>query len=543
MFDVFYIGNKPNVVPHEQEVQSLEQAQQLSKTRYCWLINTYTDYSDWDFLWEPAPWESEHIHAFPSQWQRDSETYLIPKQGHKEINYRTDVKTKRNRASADVVVIDHLDNNVWHATDAIENKAKVVKYTKFVDNYLDTLLRIAKTAKAEYLWICSSVCNYKPFDFTWHPDPWQNKMLHVFPSNDQKFGDTFFMHVPSFRENASKCELLDWYNNNFCTDQTVPRHRLKVVKHSEDSHVGALPDSQQQPLVVYTNDRLWFTSVPIIPLWRQQTRTITPLDPRGCSVIVPRDALSHIKTQLWDYEYVDRSYQTRGESDALDVVFIDNGEVNAEENFKHLEQLLQDKPNILRRVSNVQGRVAAYQAAAKVSSTPWFFAVFAKLKIEESFDFSWQPDCLQQPKHYIFHARNPINGLEYGHMAMIAYNKKLVLSNDAPGLDFTLDQAHEVVPILSGVANFVDDEKTIWRTAFREVIKLKHALAEQDNVETEYRLRTWMNKGQGDDGIWSMQGAMDADEYYDSVNGEFDQLKLSYDWKWLNEHYCSLHGE
>jgi hypothetical protein len=196
----------------------------------------------------------------------------------------------------------------------------------------------------------------------------------------------------------------------------------------------------------------------------------------------------------------------------------------------------------LKRVTNVKGRVAAYQAAAKVSSTPWFFAVFAKLKTDENFDWSWQPDCLQQPKHYIFHARNPINGLEYGHMAMIAYNRKLVLSNQAPGLDFTLDQLHEVVPILSGVANYADDEFMAWRSAFREVIKLKHALEQQPDVETEYRLRSWLTKGEGVKGKYSIQGAVDAVEYYEEVNGDFDKLKLSYDWAWLNERFDLLHA-
>jgi len=543
MFDVFYIGNKPNLFPHEQSVTSKQEAQQKSRTRYCWIVNTYTDYSTWDFLWEPVPWESDQTHAFPSQWQRDSETYLIPKHKHTDVNYRTDIKVERNQASADVVVIDHLDNNVDRTTSSIKSKANIVKYTKFVDNYLDTLLRIARTTTSEHLWICSTVCDYTNFDFTWHPDPWQSEMLHVFPSGDQKFGDTFYMHVPTFKENADKCELLDWYNNNFTQDQHVPRHKLPLVKHLEDSHVDALPESQQEPLVVYTNENLWFTPVPNIPLWRKQTRTITPLDTRGCSVIVPRDALGDIKTQLWDYEYVDRSYQTQRKADPLDVVFIENGEVNAEENFLHLESCLMQKPNKLKRVTNVKGRVAAYQAAAKVSSTPWFFAVFAKLKIDKSFDWTWQPDCLQQAKHYIFHAKNPINGLEYGHMAMIAYNRKLVLSNTAPGLDFTLDQLHEVVPMLSGVANYADDEFMAWRSAFREVIKLKHSLEQQPDVETEYRLRTWMWKGEGTKGDWSMRGAMDAYRYYNEVDGDFDQLKLSYDWVWLNSKFQSLHGE
>jgi hypothetical protein len=50
--------------------------------------------------------------------------------------------------------------------------------------------------------------------------------------------------------------------------------------------------------------------------------------------------------------------------------------------------------------------------------------VFAKLRVNQHFDWSWQPDRMQQAKHYIFHARNTINDLEYGHQGMIAYNQK-----------------------------------------------------------------------------------------------------------------------
>ena len=32
---------------------------------------------------------------------------------------------------------------------------------------------------------------------------------------------------------------------------------------------------------------------------------------------------------------------------------------------------------------------------------------------------------------------------------------------------------------------------------------------------------------------YSVQGAQDAVEYYDSVGGNFDELRKSYDWAWL----------
>jgi hypothetical protein len=155
--------------------------------------------------------------------------------------------------------------------------------------------------------------------------------------------------------------------------------------------------------------------------------------------------------------------------------------------------------------------------------------VFAKLRVNPTFDWAWQPDRLQEPKHYIFHARNPVNGLVYGHQAMIAYNKQLVLTNAAEGLDFTLDQAHEVVPVLSGTANYHNDIWTCWRTAFRECIKLKDSLP---NVENEYRLNQWLTKD-NTEGQWSKKGAEDAVEYYNNVGGAIEELKKSYDWAWL----------
>jgi len=214
----------------------------------------------------------------------------------------------------------------------------------------------------------------------------------------------------------------------------------------------------------------------------------------------------------------------------LDIVFIDNGEPNAEENYLHLRSTAEQfsNPNI-HRSSGVNGRVAAYKAAAELSTTSWFFAVFAKLRIDSNFDWSWQPDRLQEPKHYIFHARNPVNGLVYGHQAMIAYNKQLVLANAGQGLDFTLDSAHEVVPILSGTADYAHTPWMAWRTAFRECIKLKG----NTDVESQYRLNRWCANGEGANAQWSSMGAQDALEYYDAVAGDFAELKKSYDWAWL----------
>jgi len=38
---------------------------------------------------------------------------------------------------------------------------------------------------------------------------------------------------------------------------------------------------------------------------------------------------------------------------------------------------------------------------------------------------------------------------------------------------------------------------------------------------------------------YSTEGAQHAVEYFDEVNGDFNKLKLSYDWPWLKERYKS----
>jgi hypothetical protein len=114
---------------------------------------------------------------------------------------------------------------------------------------------------------------------------------------------------------------------------------------------------------------------------------------------------------------------------------------------------------------------------------------------------------------------------------MIAYNQELVLANAGQGLDFTLDSAHEVVPILSGTANYAETPWMAWRTAFRECIKLKASLPD---VENEYRLSKWLDINSDEaDPQWSRFGAEDAIEYYNAVAGDFVELKKSYDWAWL----------
>ena len=173
----------------------------------------------------------------------------------------------------------------------------------------------------------------------------------------------------------------------------------------------------------------------------------------------------------------------------LDIVYISNEEPRAEEHYQHLLKTVKTG-NKIHRISGINGRTTAYQAAARASETAWFFAVFAKIEVDPKFDWTWHPDQTSGPKHYIFHSRNPVNGLEYGAMNINLYNRQLTLDT-RPGLDFTLSAAHEVVPIVASVSRFNTDPWVSWRSAFRECCKL----SQKDDLESGLRYGAWISLG------------------------------------------------
>ena len=500
----------------------------LLPNREMWVLPEGVRDEQVDFSWVPDPGEPAYIYQFATQWQKTGgPQYHAP--GATETKYLEHVEIKIETATVPIVEIDHLDGSAG-------NIPNTVKRIRYFDNYRDTLVRLAKSLVGEYefVWVCSSICDYTDFDFSWHPEKWQSTMLHVFASNEQKFGDTFYMHVPTFAARAEKKALLEWYSVNYVPRIRVPRRPMPVIQHTEDSHVNAVKNTTWAgPLATFTTTDYVLGNMITVPLWRKETKTIVPLSAGASSVVVPRVAVGDVRTQLYDYAYIDKTHRMLKDH-PLDIVFISNGESYAEFNYEHLKWAVQMEGldcNHIHHSKGVNGRVAAYQAAARMSTTPWFFAVFAKLEVDHRFDWYWQPDRMQQPKHYIFHAHNPVNGLVYGHQAMIAYNKQMTLENTGEGLDFTMDQPHEVVPIISGTANYTESPWMAWRTAFREVLKLKDSLPD---VESEYRLRMWLsNAGEVPNAEWSQWGAEDAVEYYDSVAGDFAALKKSYEWSWL----------
>jgi hypothetical protein len=433
-----------------------------------------------------------------------------------------------------VYEIDHSDGNAGQVPNT-------TRRVRFFDNYRDTLIRLATSIDGEhdFVWICSSVCDYKDFDFTWHPEQWQATMLHVFPSNDQKFGDTFFMHVPTFRARAEQYELLDWYDLNFCTDQSVPRRPFPCVEYSGSSAVPVMQAHEfRAPYTLFQHTLHSSTQVHASPsLWSKKHRELITFSAGNSTALVPKDVKQHLETQVYDYPWIKKSSSRLPEL-PQDIVFISYDELNADQNYNNLLSRFSNA----KRIHGVEGMVAALEAAARVSTTDWFYAVFAKTQVHESFKFDFAPDRFQQPKHYIFYAINAVNDLVYGEMGIILYNKQMVLDGPAKlGIDYTMSFPNETIPQISAYGNFNTDPYQTWRTAFRETAKLCLFQHQSPSVETEHRLSVWLSHAHGAHAEWALLGAQDGKKFFEDTGADEEQLKAMFSWKWLRERYCSLY--
>jgi hypothetical protein len=546
-----------NLGGHDDNVNQLEQRHITQTVRYynshldtikrciskaatpaVWIIASCCDYSNFDFNYTISFWGPDQLHCWASNEETFGDTFLINVnqfrkqqdiellEWYKDIHWHSD-GVPRLPVDTFVMNMGGHDDNV-EQFQQISN-SQVIRY---YDNHLDTIRRCIAKSTTPAVWIIASCCDYSKFKFDQTMAFWGPDQLHCWASGTEKFGDTFLISTHQFRKQQD-IELLEWYKEVNWHSDGVSRLPWPILELKSENITEELKDYRFDSPYVWLNEAVDFDP----PLWAK--RAFYSFNATGSISIAPRDIQAHLVSQIYDYPYIIKQKTAYLAPTLLDIIYVSNGEPEAERWYTHLAQTCKRE---VKRVIDINGRSAAYKAAAKLSSTPWFFAVFAKLEVNPEFDWAWQPDWLQEPKHYIFNSRNPVNGLEYGHMGVIAYNRQLVLDTDAPGLDFTLSKAHAVVPRLSAVAHYNTTPELTWRTAFREVLKLKDDVEKTSSVESDYRLETWLTVGDGDYAEFSILGAADAVDYYEQVKGDYTELMRSFEWAWLREYYSSKYS-
>jgi len=504
-----------------------------SISEYVWVVSSDYDYTNFDFTWYPDPSQRTMFHIFGTPHQKwanvfrvHREEFLNQCQWHDDIkqfpllnfvDYQTVQLWSNNR---EIVYVD-FGNHTDFSPD-LDHKT-----TRFFSTWLETLSRICERTDSEYIWVCASICDYTSFDFGWEPEPWQADMLHVFASNDQREGDTFLVPVQRFKAQQQRLELLGWFDTvNYVEGICVPAYAWPTVDsvHDINTFYAWIVYAGHAP-VDYTPSN-----------WKKPNLHV--FNNSGTVSLCPRDCKTHFRQQLYDYPYILRHNYKNLVEKPHDIVFISYDEKNADLNY---EILSKQQPRT-KRLHGVEGMENALYQAALLSETDWYFAVFAKTRLYEGFDFEYRPDRLQGEKHYIFNCRNMVNGLEYGHMGVVMYHKQMVIDShdyDVLGLDYTMSHRHDVVPVLSCYGEFNTSPFETWRAAFRETIKLAQAMDQTPTIETKYRLDVWCNHAQGNYSEYCTAGARHGVEFYNTHKDNMIELKKSFRWNWLQNYFNS----
>jgi len=407
------------------------------------------------------------------------------------------------------------------------NKFPYALSTPFVGSYFDILKSFVDGVKTDFFWLTSDLVNLQHFDFNFIPDQHQQKQIHVWNTQSQREGDIMLLPTNEFKSQMNHIKFLRDYKDINYHDTNFEYNEWPSFKFTFDNLTEQIKNQKTRYANYYFKKQH-----SIIPsFWEDQKLYV--LDKNRLNLLVPR---FDMKEELYEYSPT-LLMDNPSEKLNFDICYIHNGEPQAQENLMFLKQHLKKKPNKLHIIEGVKGRKEAYQTAARASETEYFYAVFAKLKVNKDFAFDFVPDTLKSPRHYIFDCFNPVINYTYGHQAIILYNKKLTLENDGKGLDFTLSQKHDHISLLSAETTFYTDPQVCYRTAFREIVKLLYNKKLKPTVENNFILKKWSDLDIVPGASYVNAAREDALHFVRSHDYNFDVIFKSYEWDYVDVFY------
>jgi hypothetical protein len=402
----------------------------------------------------------------------------------------------------------------------------------FVESYLTVLKSIINDIRTDYFWFFANFVNLKTVDLDFIPEQHEKEQVHVWYNTHplggiNKEGNVFLIPTQALKKQIKDLKFLrDYKDINYHGHQNlfqnlIPKTVFKLANPYE-SYFNSEPNYYKW---LHHKDIDSKNLPNFFPSFWEDVKLYTWGHTKDI-MLVPHS--SDLK-QFYDFDRIVH-YDLDYDVHLMDIIFISYDEPGAEKRYNNLKQRF---PRA-KWSKGVRGQTLAYMSAANLSTTDYFFAVFPKIDLVEDFDFTFQPDRLRNPCHYIFDCYNKVIDCTYGHDGVILYNKQLVMQTTKPGLDFTMSQPVTTVPILSAVNRLEETPLLAWRTAFREVIKLK---LQKPTVENNYRLKKWLAMGKGDNAIWVNKGALDAVDFVQQGKDPY----LSYDFEWIKKYFEERH--
>ena len=141
------------------------------------------------------------VQVFGTQWSHWGTTFMVNRDTFsndtkyvKVIEHLNNLNfVKDRRALSTNILYDKI--YIDHGNKLVPADTLVIQYEESYLNTFKKLLSKLPEKKDHFVWVTSSICDYTGFDFTYICDPFAREQLHVFPSDKQKFGDTFLINV------------------------------------------------------------------------------------------------------------------------------------------------------------------------------------------------------------------------------------------------------------------------------------------------------------------------------------------------------------
>ena len=424
-------------------------------------------------------------------------------------------------------------------------------YEKFVINNYNDYLSALKETKSDMFWgIPSDVDVCEDFDFDLyfsHHNKFDREINHVFLNNEFYDGVVLF----SKKSLATEKEVEARFYVNKKEWKTVasnPKKYEKFTISNYDDYLRAREQSKTEMFYMIYDDIVVVDDFKFdlyITHHNQYERKINHVWKNGNfydGIALTTKSILLTKHEI-DYRFlaIKKEYeQVASVADGFDIVFISNGEANAEQNY---QTLLKAYPNA-KRVDKVKGIHQAHIAAAKLVNTKMFWVVDGDAEILEDFEFDHQIahyDIDGYKTVFVWRSLNPVNDLIYGYGGVKLLPTQLTIDMDVETADMTTSISRNFKGInrMSNVTAFNTDAFSAWRSGFRECAKLaSKAIDRQVDDETTFRLKAWCSRGFDKPfGAETIAGAYEGAKYGLAFKNNKDALRKINDFKWLNDKF------
>ena len=497
MYDIFVISNddvklKDTIsklktrTPLIKKAKTFEEAQRMAITTMFWVVWDNLDIvDDFKFDYVVPSWDREYVHVFKNSTYFDG-VCLFPK------------KTQVSK--------NELQHRFFINKKEIDTVASIPKpYDIFYIDTYEEYLKALASSRSEMFWIVwNDVDVLDTFKFDYVVPVWDQEYVHVF-------------------KNATYFDGLCLFSKNMQVSKKEFQHRFFINKKEIDV-VASIPkpydifciDTYEEYLKALENTRSeMFWMIP---------KEAEVLDTFKFDFYLPYDTFNHNISHV--FKHIVRGEETyngitllskniqlsakeinfrfiieRKEHDIVasklkphDVVFISYNESQAEINYRRLLE----KCPLAKRIDGVKGIHNAHIEAAKLAETEMFWVVDGDAIIVDSFNFDYEISRYERDTVHVWQSKNPINDLVYGYGGVKLLPRKETLAVDVFAADMTtsISPNFKAIQEISNITAFDTDEFAVWRSAFRECVKLSSNIINRNDLsESLNRLDIWCTQG------------------------------------------------